>query len=444
MRKHNTIRALGLGVLLITLVAGVLHLFMLRFQTGDIYPAYSSLRSDPLGARALHDSLKEFEALAAGRNYHPPHALKFQAQSTFFYLGIPASETDEIPAELSDAFDRLLQSGGRLVLSFLPSHDKPLKKVHPDRSKREVDPQKKAGRQTETETHKPEPTVENKRRTSEKKESSSREAEASESRSGPEKSAFVSLKNHWGVAFKLNTNLPIKDKKRLNLVATSNRSTLPATISWHTNLYFDLLDKNWQSLYACEGQPVIVERSFGPGTIVLAADSFFLSNEALWSERHPRLLAWLIGPNANIIFDENHFGITEQPSVAGLIRRYRFQWFIAALAALASLFIWKNASYFVPPRSDDLETGVDVVAAKDDTQGLTALLRRNISVRRILQVCGQEWEKTFKKDKRIQPVTIEQVNRVVRSVSDSSKRGTNPVEGYQRISRLLSEEKRHG
>ena len=42
-------RALTIAVLLCVLVYGVVHLFLLRFETGDVYPQYSSLRADPVG-----------------------------------------------------------------------------------------------------------------------------------------------------------------------------------------------------------------------------------------------------------------------------------------------------------------------------------------------------------------------------------------------------------
>jgi len=161
----------------------------------------------------------------------------------------------------------------------------------------------------------------------------------------------------------------------------------------------------------------------------------------LWSERHPQLLLWLIGGHSKIIFDESHFGIYKQPSVAQLIRRYRFHWFFAALAVLALLFVWKSAAYFVPPAADDAPDGADVVSEKDYTQGLIALLRRNISGNQILQVCAKEWAQTFKKSKRIRPVTLERIIALEGTRTADSKKGQDPVKEYREISKLISEEK---
>jgi len=170
----------------------------------------------------------------------------------------------------------------------------------------------------------------------------------------------------------------------------------------------------------------------------VCADSYFLSNEALWSERHPRLLVWLIGAHSKIIFDEAHFGIYKQPSVAQLIRRYRFHWFFAALAVLALLFVWKSAAYFVPPSADDGLNGAEVVSEKDYTQGLIALLRRNIAGNQILQVCAGEWVQTFKKSKRIRGITLERVRGLAETGTADLKKSKDPVKEYREINKVIN------
>ena len=383
MQKNKTIAGVVMALLLLFFVVGVAHLFVLRFETGDVYPAYSSLRSDPLGTRALYESLENIDGLAVRRNYHLLKSLTFEPQTTFFYLGTTADEFDSVPQEMIEVFDRLTQSGGRLVLTFLP-------------------------------------VTKNSEQKAKKK---------------------LSDKKHWGIGVAFKDYLPVKDDKHIAVDAISNRRDLPPVISWHTNLYFDLFDDTWKTLFSFEGLPLIVERAYGKGSILMCADSFFMSNEALWAERHPKLLVWLIGGHSNIIFDEAHFGIHKQPSVAQLIRRYRFHWFFAALVVLALLFVWKSAAYFVPPSVDDSPNGADVVSEKDFTQGLVALLRRNVSENQILQVCAREWEQTFKKSKRTRAITLEYMRDLVRGGSTGSKKSKDPVKEYREVSQFISEEK---
>ncbi len=390
-----------MALLLLIFVVGVARLFILRFESGDVYPAYSSLRSDPLGTRALYESLENIDSVMVGRNYRPLESLEFEPGTTFFYFGSSASGNDWVPEKLVKVFDRLTQSGGRLVLTFLPV----------------------------TKSNSAAPPREN-------SESQRAEGGRGSKDSGPDK--LVSIKKHWGIGLAFKENLPLKDDKHLAIEATSTRTDLPAVISWHTNLYFDLFENVWQPLYSYEGLPLIVERSYGKGSILLCADSFFISNEALWSERHPQLLVWLIGGNSKIIFDETHFGIYKQPSVAQLLRHYRFHWFFAALVVLALLFIWKSTSYFVPPPQDDDLAGADVVSEKDYTQGLIALLRRNIAGSQVLQVCAREWEQTFKKNPRIRAAAFEHVKGIIETESNASKKSKDPVPGYQKISKVIN------
>jgi len=432
--KNSTIRNAILILLLSLLLIGVIHLFMLRFQAGDIYPAYSSLRSDPLGTRVFYDSLDNFDEFRLQRNYHLLDSLKIDSKATFFYLGAEIPAGDFIPERTRKALDRLTQSGGRLVIAYLPVHQKSAKtSCSGERS----DCTKKPAAQTEDERQGqrqeqipdsapvPPPNFDDPEDTSFKQEVAQKN--------------FVSIKKHWGFEFAYNDNLLVQDSDEQypSLEANSLRPGLPAVISWHTNLYFELFDDSWQTLYAVDDNPVIIERPMGQGSIVLCADSFFISNEAQRSERHPQLLVYLLGGHRDVIFDESHFGIYKQPGVAGLLRHYRFHWFFGALALVALLFVWKNTVYFVPPRPEDITGGAAVVSEKDYSQGLIALLRRNIRRRNILQICGQEWERTFKHDRRLTPGAVEQMKRILQTESESSKKKSDPVAGYQKISNLL-------
>ena len=87
MQTNKTIAGVVLAILLSVFGAGMVHLFLLRFESGDIYPAYSSLRSDALGTRALYVSLENIERISVHRNYQPLKSLAFEPQATLFYLG---------------------------------------------------------------------------------------------------------------------------------------------------------------------------------------------------------------------------------------------------------------------------------------------------------------------------------------------------------------------
>ncbi len=439
MQTSKTIAGVVMAILLLIFGLGVVHLFILRFESGDIYPAYSSLRNDPLGTRALYVSLENIESISVRRNYQPLKSLTFEPHTTVFYLGAAPDDFNWVPEETIEAFDRLTQAGGRLVITFLPATQKPENKASENSLKKSgsTDPN------TDTSAG----------GISQDKQTSDNNSPAASSRSDPDsfeentdrranddgQVRQASMTKHWGIATAFKEILPPEDDRHLAIEATANRKDLPPMISWHTNMHFVLDDDAWQILYRYEELPLIVERKFGRGSILLCADSYFMSNEALWAERHPRLLVWLMGGHANLIFDEAHFGIYKQPSVAQYIRRYHFHWFFAALAALALLFVWKSAANFVPPSDDDVLDDAEVVSEKDYTQGLIALLRRNIAGNQLMQVCAREWIQTFKKAKNIEGRAHTRIKALAGAGTTEIKTTRDPVGEYQEISREISQ-----
>jgi hypothetical protein len=97
---------------------GAMHLMGIQVMAGDIYPEYSSLRSDAMGSKLLYDALGRLPGLAVTRGYTP---LDFVAGSgqTVLVLGTPASSLD---AEFLERLTRTARRGNRLVLALkLPS-----------------------------------------------------------------------------------------------------------------------------------------------------------------------------------------------------------------------------------------------------------------------------------------------------------------------------------
>jgi hypothetical protein len=244
------------------------------------------------------------------------------------------------------------------------------------------------------------------------------------------------LKEHWGVEFGYR-RLDVSDTDSYEPDEAENHSGLPLPeyLAWHSATVFTNLDNSWRTIYARGTNPVVIERRFGRGSVVMATDSYFLSNEAMRKDRHADLLAWFVGPNRHVIFDEAHHGIMDTSGVATLIRNYRLHGLAAGLLVLAALFIWKNSLSLVPPHAD--EKSENYVAGKDATAGFVNLLRRNVPARDVLSVCFAEWTKSLYQGRYYTISAVSEAQAVMEAELKRSLRERDSVKAYQTICRIL-------
>ena len=86
MKRFVTMALLaGLAVLL---GAGLYEVFRLRFEAGDVYPEYSTLRADPLGAKACFKILEEYGAHRVERNMKDIRLLKGREDTSILFTGV--------------------------------------------------------------------------------------------------------------------------------------------------------------------------------------------------------------------------------------------------------------------------------------------------------------------------------------------------------------------
>jgi hypothetical protein len=180
---------------------------------------------------------------------------------------------------------------------------------------------------------------------------------------------------------------------------------------------------------------VIVERRFGAGSLVLASDSFFVSNEAMRRERRPQLLAWLTGPGTRVIFDETHHNVFDQPGVSMLLRKYRLHGLIIGLLVLAALFIWKNVTSLVPPIGAEkfASGGNEIVSGRESFAGFVNLLRRGIAPKELLATCMAEWKKNLPQGRASSDPKLETIERRARETDQSRL-----VQAYNEITRIVT------
>jgi hypothetical protein len=392
---------------------GLVQLFKLRFESGDVYPPYSSLRSDPLGARAFYEGLEKMPGLLVRRDFSAEDRLPDGKETTYLHLAAERLDWIWLPEELADEIDGFLARGGRLAITFLPETRAPsfwsLAQTNAPASKRAAaKPRKKAAR----------PKAEEERLL-----------------------RRLSLKERWGVEFG-HVPLAANASEAYEPIRVVNQTdlALPETLNWHSGLVFTNLGPAWQTIYARGTNAVVIQRRFGHGTVVMASDSYFLSNEALARDCHADLLAWLIGPGKLVYFDEAHLGIVENPGVATLMRKYRLHGLASGLILLAALFIWRNSMSFVPLYPDEQARGH--VEGHDATAGFANLLRRSIAPRDVLRVCFDEWTKTLGRGGLHTIARVDQAQAVLEAENARAQVERDPVRAYQEICRVLTVKKR--
>src|SRR6185369_6788290 len=119
MLSRRFIAVVALAVIAAAFGWGLIHLFRLRFASGDVYPEYSSLRADPLGAKAYFESLRHLDGVQPRQNFRPPQHLPEGRDSTLFVFGLPLSELRAEEAEFRK-LDAFVRNGGRLVIALYP------------------------------------------------------------------------------------------------------------------------------------------------------------------------------------------------------------------------------------------------------------------------------------------------------------------------------------
>jgi len=86
MRGRDKLLLAALAAALIAFGLGLARLLNLRLEVGDVYPPYSSHRTDPLGASALADALAEV-GVDVQRNHKPLSRLPAGRGATLMVLG---------------------------------------------------------------------------------------------------------------------------------------------------------------------------------------------------------------------------------------------------------------------------------------------------------------------------------------------------------------------
>lgn len=364
---------------LLGLVWGFLRLFQLRFEAGDVYPPYSSLRADPLGTRALYESLARLPEVTVARNYRPLAQLEAGERgqpSAWILAGLSfAGYRFHTDREDRHLIQGLALGRRRVIMTLLPEWGSNV--VHTPAAERRADAPPTnaptAGRENGGQPR--EPVC----------------AETDRACGACARHDFPAV---WGFDLAVQSQTAWSEPLRAATAAYPEEGW-PARIPWHGALYFTALSNAWRVLYRCGDRPVLIERALGKGSLVVATDSYFLSNEALRADRAPALLVRLIGSCRRVEFDETHLGLFSEPGLAALMRQYRLHGFVAGALLLAGLFVWRRLAPLAPAPGAAQNGGVAAwVGGRDSLSGFVNLLRRHVPEDELLKICVRTWNRS--------------------------------------------------
>ena len=185
-----------------------------------------------------------------------------------------------------------------------------------------------------------------------------------------------------------------------------NRDAIPATKlnrEWDVRLgedarglYFKKAD-GWDVTESAGAgvRPTAIERAFGKGRIEIVAQGELFDNESTAAMGRLDAVTRALGDHARIVFDEQHFGITQSGSIAGLARRFRLMGLALGLIGCALLWIWRNATSFPPAGRG---AAADRMAGRTAASGLVTLLRKHVAEADVAGLCWREWVSANRKN----------------------------------------------
>ena len=390
---------IGLAVVIAGFLLGVGRFAYLRFSSGELYPEYSSLRADPLGTKALYESLERVGGYGVERRVQSRGRFETSEPRTVFILGAFGMYSN------GEEIERWAREGARVVIALNGNFSlfAPLEEEG-DKDEEEEEEEEKASRKLHADGE----------------------------------SVFS------GIEVKVLEETRFLGVEGLvaNRVKTGEEE-LPEELEWRGIFYFQLstnrdVDGEWDAVYEVNEKSVVLERKVGLGRIVLCADSFLFSNEALFRARSPEFLVWAAGKSREVMFNETHLGVEKGSSIMVTLREYGLEGLFLGLIATAALWVWKSAASFVPPYPESGETLGEGIEGKTTREGVIHLLQRNIAPEDLPGVCLAEWKRSHPNVNQFDARRLREAEDILEAYHAAPRKERKPVETYRLIARALS------
>lgn len=395
------------GIFLLGLVAllfgGIAVLLQLRLDKGDAYPRYSTLRSDPLGARAFYETLQRLDDNGVKRNFLPLGREHPPAKTTWFFLGV----SDHLVQLRSAAGDSLLRSilaqGGDVIIALRSGAGLLSPETRRPTTNAEAD---EAG-EPETDPITPDQALEKRGRL-----------------------LLQGLETTW-------TFSRGEPSLEASLTVSGDSEIWPATYQSRSPVTFFSLPAGWTTLYEHKGEAMVIQQRVGRGNLVVVNDSYAFSNEGLLHNRQSAFLRAVIGSNNQFIFDETHLGTTSRPGVIDLIFAYGLHGVLISFGILALLYIWRAGTPLLPPLPG---TGSreDQLLGESSQEGFQHFLAHHVSGPDIVRQCFHEWQRSCGTRWQYDDRLAEKMNRALAELERSAAAKASPATQYNKLAEILT------
>jgi hypothetical protein len=334
MRNDRLIAYILIGLMVAIFAFVGFQVFKVRAEVNGVYPEYSSFRADPKGYRVLFETLSRLGSVHVERFVQPLTDLPASAGKILLLAGVhPGGLSHDQPKFLDD----WMTSGGTLIVTF-----------------------------SSLQAERNEGNLEN----------NSNQPENKPLR------AEVGKFESWGIRI-FNSKSNLTTKLQSNLFANE--------FSWAGHLYIDPTKSDWEVMAKAQNLPVVLQRKFGAGKLILLADSYPLSNVALAAHRNTELISWLFPQHSVVIFDESHFGIINHPGIMSMARRYGLDGAFVVTLGLGLLYLWASR-YTINPVSRKRSDTEVAIKGMGGSEIFTNLLRRNLPAKDLCTICLQIWK----------------------------------------------------
>ncbi len=456
MRRNTFGTWLVLAILLICLLAAFTGIMEMRFSPGDIYPHYSTKRSDPLGARAFYEALEKLPGTEVTRNVASLQRIKgLGDNTTLILLGLSRSSLKRLRLPEDSPVMEAVREGTRLVVVMSPE----FVLASFDKSKKEDDwfEQRKILKKESDDKQE----SEKRKELGEEEDGGGDDVEGGHSDEGEDETETdaddFELKEYFLRHVDIELMVPEKYKhpeegwEVAGAVIDADGEKDGADVglpqvfpNWHSQFRFEKPADPWQVIAQIGELPVVVQRPYGKGKIVMTSDCYFTSNEALWKGGDTSFLWWLVGGNPKVVFDETIHGSMESGGMMKLIRRYRLHGFFAGLFVFLALLAWSSGSSLVPG-NEEMERGMvandGAVRGEDVSSGLIRLLRRSVKPAEMLDQCVEIWKKSEGENKgslaSLTPAQESEVERLLQTRKQKPKELPLNI-AYEKMAQVLN------